>query len=56
MGLSCAVCGVTGGDLDDQLPMDWSVGVSPRGEERLCGACTRENLRAIEAKLPTEYW
>jgi hypothetical protein len=37
-------------------PEGWSWAPSARGVEWLCLACTRENVRAIEAKLPEEWW
>ena len=44
------------GAADDQLPAGWSLASSRRGLDRLCADCTRSNIRAIEAKLPEEYW
>jgi hypothetical protein len=29
---------------------------SERGVDRLCADCTRENVRAIEARLDEEWW
>jgi len=34
----------------------WSLASSDRGVDRLCAACTRENVRSIEAKLDEEWW
>jgi hypothetical protein len=38
------------------MPEGWSLDIGDRGVQYLCGACTRENVRSIEAKLPTEWW
>lgn len=38
------------------MPPGWSLEVTERGNEFTCGPCLRSNLRAIEAKLPQEYW
>jgi len=34
----------------------WSLQVGARGQTWLCERCTRENLRAIEAKLDEAWW
>jgi hypothetical protein len=40
--------------------MDWSLARSRRGdqmvEEWTCPTCSRDNARAIEAKLDREWW
>ena len=41
---------------DGGLPEGWSMATDERGVELHCGACTRRNIRSIEAKLPEEYW
>ena len=52
----CARCGkVPEGEADD-LPPGWSFGTGRRGIEWMCLDCTRTNVRAIEAKLPEEWW
>ena len=40
----------------DGLPEGWSLSSSDRGVDRLCAACTRENVRSIEARLDEEWW
>lgn len=37
-------------------PATWSLQVGARGQMWLCERCTRENLRAIEAKLDEAWW
>ena len=52
----CARCGATADCPDGGLPEGWSLASSARGLDRLCAACTRENVRAIEARLDEEWW
>jgi hypothetical protein len=52
----CAHCGVMTEAPENGLPEGWSLATSDRGLERLCHACTRTNIRSIEAKLPEEWW
>ena len=51
--LVCARCGqqAQGGDT-----ATWSTATGPEGTTRLCGACTREHLRSIEARLDEQWW
>lgn len=49
----CAWCGRT---EPDGPPLGWSVQASERGVQTLCEACTRVNVRSIEAKLDSEWW
>lgn len=54
---SCARCGTPGDGPDGGMPEGWSLDVDPdRGVQYLCGTCTRDNVRSIEAKLPQEWW
>ena len=55
-GHVCARCGAFGTAPPDGLPVGWSLASSDRGVDRLCAACTRENVRSIEAKLDEEWW
>jgi hypothetical protein len=56
LGHVCARCGALGAAPPDGLPEGWSLASSERGVDRLCAACTRENVRSIEAKLDEEWW
>lgn len=38
------------------MPPAWTMTVERRGLEFLCAGCARANIRAIEGKLPEEYW
>jgi hypothetical protein len=51
---TCARCGAAA--PDDGLPVGWSLATSERGVDRLCAACTRENVRSIEARLDEDWW
>jgi hypothetical protein len=54
---TCSYCGTTEESPEGGLPEGWSIGVDGRGRtEFLCVACARTNIRAIEGKLPEEYW
>jgi hypothetical protein len=48
------VCGTTADS--DEPPLTWSTQVGRRGVELVCDRCTRENVRAIEGKLESEWW
>jgi hypothetical protein len=53
---TCGLCGVFGEAPDDGLPAGWSLSTEERGVVYLCLGCTRANVRAIEGKLPEEWW
>jgi hypothetical protein len=54
--LACSRCGTPGDAADGALPLGWSLASSDRGVDKLCATCTRTNIRAIEGKLPEEWW
>jgi DNA-directed RNA polymerase subunit RPC12/RpoP len=54
---SCSRCGTTVEvDDADELPAGWSFAVERERMLYQCGECVRANIRAIEGKLPEEYW
>jgi hypothetical protein len=53
---TCSLCGTTVDGDDGSLPSGWSIVADKRGVGLLCLDCTRTNIRAIEAKLPEEWW
>ncbi|MBA2283265.1 MAG: hypothetical protein M3527_06295 [Actinomycetota bacterium] len=57
----CNHCGtVVDAELDEAggpiAPPGWSWAPSARGVQYMCQACTRANVRSIEAKLSEEWW
>jgi hypothetical protein len=53
---TCTRCGATSLSTEDGLAVGWSLATTERGVDRLCADCTRDNLRAIEARLDEEWW
>ena len=53
---ACSHCGITAEAPEGGLPLGWSFNVEARGTVYQCQACIRGNIRAIEGKLPQEYW
>jgi hypothetical protein len=55
---TCQRCGTTdaGDAAGEGLPPGWSLETTARGVGRLCGRCTREHVRDIEAKLDEDWW
>ena len=55
MATACSLCGTTA-DTDDDLPAGWSFSFDNGRAAYQCPDCVRLNIRAIEGKLPEEYW
>jgi hypothetical protein len=54
---TCSVCGAAASAPEGGLPAGWSIGVDDRGRTTFtCVACARQHIRAIEGKLPEEWW
>ena len=53
---SCSRCGTSGTCAPGGLPDGWSFAVEGKRMTYQCGPCVRENIRAIEGKLPEEWW
>ena len=53
---ACSVCGTTAEADDDAIPEGWSLAVEYGRVKYQCGPCVRLNIRAIEGKLPEEWW
>jgi hypothetical protein len=49
---TCSVCGTTG----DAETEGWSFAVEGKRLTFTCNDCARTHIRAIEGKLPEEYW
>lgn len=56
MRRTCGHCGTSGTCAEGGLPEGWSFSVEGTKTVYMCTACARANLRAIEAKLPQDYW
>lgn len=52
----CSRCGTAGSTVRGGIPGGWSVGFAGGRLEHICIACARTNIRAIEGKLPEEWW
>jgi hypothetical protein len=53
---TCSRCGTIQSCPEGGIPVAWTMSMGPRGLEFLCSVCARANIRAIEGKLPEEYW
>ncbi|TAM85918.1 MAG: hypothetical protein EPN43_10990 [Jatrophihabitans sp.] len=67
MGVTCSLCGRVPDPLadgDPRAPLGWCSdtaaddggGHAGRRTRWTCGPCTRDHLRAIEAKLEQRWW
>lgn len=54
--VTCGRCGVQDEAEDEGIPLGWSFNVEDGRMVHLCTACVRANIRAIESKLPQEWW
>lgn len=52
----CSLCGRSRPCAPGGTPPGWTMQMTGRGVEYLCVDCARANIRAIEGKLPEEYW
>lgn len=50
--VSCGRCGLTA----DAPPLTWSTSVERGQQVYYCDRCSRDNVRAIEGKLDSEWW
>jgi predicted RNA-binding Zn-ribbon protein involved in translation (DUF1610 family) len=53
---SCSRCGTTADAPEGGSPEGWSFAVEEGRVHWLCPECARRNIRAIEGKLPEEWW
>jgi hypothetical protein len=51
---TCDFCGRQ--EADDAKTLAWSTAVEGGRAKTYCESCSRENLRAMEGKLDSEYW
>ncbi|MDP3968035.1 MAG: hypothetical protein Q8Q02_07110 [Nocardioides sp.] len=50
---TCDFCGTT---VAGEAPLTWATAVEDGRTKRFCDRCSREHLRAMEAKLDSEHW
>ncbi|HZG98720.1 MAG TPA: hypothetical protein VEY14_10690 [Nocardioidaceae bacterium] len=53
MTSGCEHCGTP---APDPLPLAWSTYVDADRSAVLCDRCTREHVRAVEARLDSRWW
>ena len=51
--MTCDLCGRAG---DDSAALTWTTSWENGRQRRFCEICSRENVRAMEAKLDSEHW
>jgi hypothetical protein len=51
---TCDFCGRQ--EADEAKTLTWSTAVEGGRAKTYCETCSRENLRAMEGKLDSEYW
>jgi len=51
---TCDFCGRQ--EADEAKTLAWSTSVENGRTKVFCDSCSRENLRAMEGKLDSEYW
>ncbi|WDV54388.1 hypothetical protein PV963_30530 [Streptomyces coeruleorubidus] len=54
--LVCDRCGTSAGALADGPPLTWTCSVENGVRRHFCESCSRENLRAIEGRLDSDWW
>ncbi|WP_424184504.1 hypothetical protein ACOBQX_21695 [Actinokineospora sp. G85] len=52
----CALCGRARSTEPPLAALAWVKDAQDAVPRWLCGPCARDNVRAIEGKLPTEHW
>ncbi|MGN6250647.1 MAG: hypothetical protein ACTHNS_02405 [Marmoricola sp.] len=52
--VTCAFCGAS--EPGETAPLTWTSGVEEGRLRSFCDRCSREHLRAMEAKLDSEHW
>ena len=52
MAATCDLCG----RQVDEMPLTWTTAVENGRKRVFCDTCSRENLRAMESKLDSEWW
>jgi hypothetical protein len=50
---TCDFCGTT---VEGDPPVTWTMAVENGRRRLFCDRCSRENVRAMESKLDSEWW
>jgi hypothetical protein len=53
---TCSACGTQATAPEGGVPEGWSMATERKRVTYQCPSCVRTHLRAIEGKLPEEYW
>ena len=51
---TCDFCGTT--SESDEIPLTWTTATEHDRFKVYCDRCSRDNLRAMEGKLDSEFW
>ena len=51
--VTCSYCGTQAPAAE---ALSWTTAVERGRQQRFCVTCSRENLRAMEGKLDSEWW
>jgi hypothetical protein len=51
--VTCSYCGAQAPLVE---ALSWTTAVERGRQQRFCVSCSRENLRAMEGKLDSEWW
>ena len=51
--VTCSYCGAQAALVE---ALSWTTAVERGRQQRFCVSCSRENLRAMEGKLDSEWW
>lgn len=54
VSVTCAFCGAVA--EGEEPPLTWTSAVEAGRTKYFCDRCSRENLRAIEGRLDSEWW
>lgn len=50
------VCARCGAQAAQPPPLTWTCSVDKGVRSYFCGTCSRDNLRAIEGRLDSDWW
>ena len=50
--VTCSMCGRS----EPEQPLTWTTSVERGASKLYCDKCSRDNVRAIEGKLDSDWW